>query len=123
MPIYEFRCNRCRNRVSIFQRRIGAPAAFACSKCGSNDLTRLISAFAVVRGEEAIFDSMDDDSLFSGVDENDPKSMAAWARKMSSRFGEGGDPEFDEMIDRMEAGQTPDELGDEDGDDSSFDGE
>lgn len=123
MPIYEFRCNRCRSRVSVFQRRIDAPAAVACSRCGSNDLTRLISTFAVVRGEEAIFDSMDDDSLFAGVDEDDPKSMAAWARKMSSRFGEGADPEFDEMIDRMEAGQMPDEMDDEGGGASSFDEE
>ena len=124
MPIYEYRCNRCRSRVSVFQRRVGAPAIVSCSRCGSDDLTRLISTFAVVRGEEAIFESMeDDDSLFAGLDENDPKSMAAWARKMSSRFGEGSDAEFDEMLDRMEAGEMPDEFDEGEGEDSSFDEE
>jgi putative FmdB family regulatory protein len=110
MPIYEFRCNQCKSRVSVFQRHIGSSPAAVCSKCGSSDLTRLISRFAVVRGEDAMLDSLDDDSLFAGVDENDPRSVAAWARKMSSKLGEDVDPEFDEMIDRMEAGETPDDL-------------
>ena len=117
MPIYEFRCNSCRSRVNVFQRRIDSPASAVCSKCGSGDLTRLVSRFAVVRGEDAMLDSLDDDSLLGGVDESDPKSVAAWARKMSSRFGEEMEPEFDDMIDRMEAGETPDEFdaGGEDG--------
>jgi len=110
MPIYEFRCNRCRNRVSVFQRRIDSPVGAVCPKCGSGDLTRLVSRFAVVRGEDAMLDSLEDDSLLAGVDESDPRSVAAWARKMSSRFGEEMEPEFDEMIDRMEAGETPEEF-------------
>jgi len=110
MPIYEFHCNSCRSRVNVFQRRIDSPVGAVCSKCGSGDLTRLVSRFAVVRGEDAMLDSLDDDSLLGGVDESDPKSVAAWARKMSSRFGEEIEPEFDDMIDRMEAGEMPDDL-------------
>lgn len=115
MPIYEFRCQACRRRVSVFQRSISAPLNATCSNCGSTDLRRLVSRFAVVRGEEALMDGLDDDSMLAGVDENDPKSMAAWARKMSSRFGEDVGPEFDEMVERMEAGEMPDEEGAEDG--------
>jgi putative FmdB family regulatory protein len=117
MPVYEFRCNHCGSRVSVFQRRVDSPVDAVCSRCGSADLTRLVSRFSVVRGEDAVLDTLDDDSLLAGVDESDPRSVAAWARKMSSRFGEEMEPEFDEMIDRMEAGETPDDLGagDEDG--------
>ena len=111
MPVYEFRCNQCKSRVSVFQRRVDSPVGAVCSKCGSGDLTRLVSRFAVVRGEGAVLDTLDDGSLLAGVDESDPRSVAAWARKMSSRFGEEMEPEFDEMIDRMEAGETPDDLG------------
>ena len=111
MPIYEFRCQACRRRVSVFQRSIGTPQNATCSHCGSTDLRRLISRFAVVRGEDALMDDLDDDSMLAGVDENDPKSMAAWARKMSSRFGEDVGPEFDEMVEQMEAGEMPDEEG------------
>ena len=110
MPIYEFRCNNCKRRLSIFQRRIGSPAGAVCPNCGSADLARLVSRFAVVRSEDQMLDSLDDDSLLSGVDENDPRSVAAWARKMGSKMGEDAGPELDEMIDRMEAGEMPDDL-------------
>jgi putative FmdB family regulatory protein len=123
VPIYEFRCNQCRSRLSVFQRRTDLPLAAVCSKCGSSDLTRLMSRFAVVRGEDAMLDSLDDDSLLSGVDENDPRSVAAWARKMSSKLGEEIDPEFDDMIDRMEAGETPEDLDGEGEEDYSLDEE
>jgi hypothetical protein len=36
---------------------------------------------------------------------------------MGSRFGEDLGPEFDEMVDRMEAGEMPDEGAVGDGDD------
>jgi putative FmdB family regulatory protein len=114
MPIYEFRCNACKRRVSVFQRLIGAPTAAACPNCGGGDLSRLVSRFAVVRTEDQRLDSLDDDSLLSGVDEDDPRSVAAFARKMQDKLGEDAEPEFEEMIDRMEAGEMPDEL-DEDG--------
>jgi hypothetical protein len=65
-----------------------------------------------MRGEDALLGELDDDSLLAGVDENDPRSVAAWARKMGSRFGEDVGPEFDEMVERMEAGEMPDGEGD-----------
>jgi putative FmdB family regulatory protein len=114
VPIYEFRCQACGRRVSVFQRSISAPLNAACSHCGSANLRRLVSRFAVVRGEDALMDGLDDDSMLAGVDENDPKSVAAWARKMSSRFGEDVGPEFDEMVEQMEAGEMPGEEGMED---------
>jgi len=112
MPIYEYRCNACNRRVSVFQRQITASTAAICPNCGGSDLRRLVSRFAVVRNEDQMLDSLDDDSLLSGVDENDPRSVAAWARKMQSKMGEEVEPEFEEMIDRMEAGEMPDEMDD-----------
>ena len=81
MPIYEYRCNGCNKRVSVFQRQISSSTAAACPDCGGSDLARLVSRFAVVRNEDQMLDSLDDDSLLSGVDENDPRSVAAWARR------------------------------------------
>jgi putative FmdB family regulatory protein len=111
VPIYEFRCQACRRRVTVFQRNISAPVSAVCAHCGGTDLRRLVSRFAVMRGEDALLDDVDDESLLSGVDENDPRSVAAWARKMGSRFGEDLGPEFDEMVEQMEAGEIPDEAG------------
>jgi len=111
VPIYEYRCNHCKRRVSIFQRSIQAEAAAVCSHCGSTDLTRLVSRVAVLRSEESHFEDLASDASLADLDESDPRSMARWARRMGREMGEELGPEFDEMVDRMEAGEMPDDLG------------
>jgi hypothetical protein len=71
-----------------------------------------MSRFAMVKSEEARLDALADPSSLSGIDENDPKSMARWMRKMGKELGEefSGD-EFDQMVDEMEAGNMPDDDG------------
>jgi len=64
----------------------------------------------VVRSEESRLDDLADPSSLAGLDENDPKSMARWMRKMSQEMGEDLGPEFGEVIDRLESGQSPEEI-------------
>jgi len=111
VPIYEYRCNRCQRRASIFQRSIQRAAAVACSHCGSSDLTRLISPVAVLHSEESHLDDLASDASLAGLDESDPRSVARWARRMGREMGEELGPEFDEMVERMEAGEMPEDLG------------
>ncbi len=112
MPIYEYRCNKCRKRVSILTLRISEAVDPECEYCGCTDLSRLMSRFARVKSEEARLDALSDPNSLSGLDENDPKSMARWMRKMGKELGEefSGD-EFDQMVDEMEAGNMPDDDG------------
>jgi putative FmdB family regulatory protein len=112
MPIYEYRCNKCNKRVSVLTLRISEEVNAECDRCGSKDLARLMSRFATVKSEEARLDALADPSNFSGLDENDPKSMARWMRKMGKEMGEefSGD-DFEQMVDEMEAGHMPDEEG------------
>ena len=109
MPVYEYRCNSCKRRVSHFVRSFSAAVSPRCDRCGSEDLTRLVSTFALVRSEDARLEEMADPSRFGDVDENDPRSLARWARRFGKEMGEDMGPEFDEMVDRMEAGQMPDD--------------
>ena len=109
MPIYEYRCHSCRKRVSVFFRSFSAVAEPVCPECGSKDLSKLVSRVAVMKSEEARLEEMADPSNLSGLDENDPKSIAKWAKQMGSAMGEDLGPEYDEMIDRMEAGEMPDD--------------
>jgi hypothetical protein len=81
-----------------------------CSKCGGADLRRLVSRFAVMKSEESRLDDLADPSSFGDIDENDPRSIARWARKMGQEMGEDLGPEFDEMVERMEAGEMPEDL-------------
>ena len=112
MPIYEYRCNDCGRRVALFWRSFSelGKTPPRCSFCGGEDLTRLVSRVAVVRSEESRLDNLADPSSLAGLDESDPKSMARWMRKMSQEMGEDLGPEFDEVVDRMEAGQSPEEV-------------
>ncbi|MGB6838501.1 MAG: zinc ribbon domain-containing protein [Dehalococcoidia bacterium] len=110
MPIYEYRCEDCRRRVSVFQRSMVAPVSVACDRCGSTRLTRLVSRFSVVRSPGGVLDEYDESGPLQDVDENDPRSVARWARRMGSELGEEMGPEFDQMVERMEAGEMPEDL-------------
>jgi putative FmdB family regulatory protein len=108
VPVYEFTCNACGQPTSVFLRSINSTVSAICSRCGSSDLRRLISRFAVLRGSSGLgdLDSMED--MMGGLDENNPRAMAAWARRMQQESGEDMGPEFDEMVSRMERGEAPD---------------
>ncbi|MEA3344788.1 MAG: zinc ribbon domain-containing protein [Chloroflexota bacterium] len=112
MPIYEYLCQDCHRRTSVLWRSFSEVEAESprCAYCGSTNLVRLVSQVSVVRSEESRLEDLADPSNLAGLDENDPKSIARWMRKMSDEMGEDLGPEFDEMVDRLEAGQSPEEI-------------
>lgn len=119
MPIYEYRCRRCRRVNSILVRSFSVAVEPVCAHCGATDLDRLLSRFAFHRSEEDRLESVADPDRFGGFDENDPRSVARWARRMGEEMGEDLGPEFAEAIDQMEAGEMPEGFG---GDGSGFEG-
>ncbi len=110
MPIYEYRCRSCRRRVSIFQRSMNTSGDIACPLCENRDLERLISRVAVLRSEESHLEGLASGAGLADLDENDPRSVARWARRMGREMGEDLGPEFDEMVEQMEAGEMPEEA-------------
>jgi hypothetical protein len=52
------------------------------------------------------------DSMFDGLDEDDPRAVARWARQMKDAMGEELDmgPEFDRALARIESGEDPDKV-------------
>jgi putative FmdB family regulatory protein len=110
MPIYEYRCRTCGKKVTILTLRISEKADEVCSYCGGRELTRLMSRFAMPRSEEARLDALADPANLGDLDENDPKSMARFMRRMGREMGEefAGD-EFEEMIDELESGGSREE--------------
>lgn len=110
MPIYEFQCGRCKRRFSVFQRGFAQASEPVCPYCGSLTARRLVSRFAVIRGEAKQATDLADPAGLEGLDESDPVSLARYARKMSKELGEEMPPEFDEVVDRLESGQNPDDV-------------
>jgi len=112
MPIYEYRCRKCGQKARKFWRTYAAinDTSLECPRCGAHDFQRLVSRVAVLRSEESHLDDLADPSALAGLDEEDPRSLGRWLRKMSREVGEEMPPEFDEIIDRLEAGQSPEEI-------------
>ena len=71
-----------------------------------------MSRFARVRSEDARLDSLADPSSLGGLDENDPKSLARWAKKMGKEMGEDLGEDFDQVMDEAMAEEA---AGKEDG--------
>lgn len=110
MPIYEYRCHGCRRRASLLVRSVSTSFEPRCPRCGSHELSRLVSRVAVLKSEESRLESLADPSSFGDLDENDPRSVARFMRKMSSEMGEDLGDEFSEVVDRLESGEDPEAI-------------
>lgn len=110
MPIYEYRCRDCGRKSAFITLSVTSPFEPKCRKCGGSNLEKLVSRVAVSRSEESRLDSLADPSNLSGLDENDPKSVARWMKKMGREMGENLGDDFDESID-----EAMEEAGDENG--------
>ena len=115
MPVYEYRCGDCRRRSEVFFTSFSTVSQPVCPHCGSGNMAKLVSRVAILKSEESRLEALADPSSLSGLDENDPKSVAAWARRMGSEMGEDLGDDFDEMVDAMERGEDPMGMGDEGG--------
>jgi len=111
MPTYDFVCQNCHQRFDIFLTYAEyGKKTVTCVHCGSQDVRRRLTKVRIAKSEESRMDSMTDD--FSGLEglENDPKALGRMMRKMGKEMGEDLPPEFDDVVDRLEKGQSPEEI-------------
>ena len=85
----------------------------------------------VARSEDSRLESLagdfSDPSALQDL-ENDPKALGRMMRRMGNEMGEETPPEFGEVVDRLENGQSPEEIekelpdlgGEADGGEDSF---
>jgi len=111
MPTYDFICNDCNQRFDVFMTfsEYGKKTV-NCAHCNSKNVRRRMTKVRVAKSEETRMESMADDfSGFEGLEE-DPKAMGQMMRKMGKQMGEEMPPEFDEVVDRLESGQSPEDI-------------
>jgi putative FmdB family regulatory protein len=117
MPIYEYYCHKCKRKMSFL---VLSPASFKakCKFCKAEDIEQLFSRFASPKSEESRLESLADPSSLSGLDENDPSSVARWMKKMGKELGEdfGG-----EDIDQLAEEAAQEAAGAGDGDENATD--
>lgn len=139
MPIYEYLCRDC-NRIYSFLVRgeVGADGP-ACPRCGAGRLEKQVSRFAFSRrassaagsepggrgdaeGQGWPEDPRSEREMqrlmrdVEGIDENDPRQLAALMRRMSAVTGEAFDEGMEEAVRRLEAGEDPDRIEEDLGD-------
>ena len=78
----------------------------ACTTCGSEDLQRLFSSFAVRKTEKDIYDNLlSDNQLVRGMMADDPRALAEWTKRMDTTSPSEMEPEHREMLERLEKGE------------------
>jgi putative FmdB family regulatory protein len=107
MPIFEFGCRTCHRKTTALVRARARIGEVRCTHCGSTDLVKLVSRFAMPRSDEARLDTLSDPSSFTGIDENDPKSVAQFMKKMGREMGEDLGDDFDQALDQELSGGGP----------------
>lgn len=83
--------------------------AVHCPHCGSDQVQRKIGRIRVATNMESRLEDLDDPRTLDAL-EDDPRALGRMMRQMSHEVGEDMGPEFDEVINRLEAGQHPDDI-------------
>ncbi len=129
MPIYEFYCEDCNTIFNFFSRSINTDKRPNCPRC-SKQLERQMSIFACTgkAKEEGDMDKLpiNESNLEKAmqmlsseadkINENDPRQAANLMRKLSEMTGIQLGPGMNEALNRMEAGEDPDQIESEMGD-------
>ena len=106
MPIYEYHCQDCQERVSVLIRSFSEAenSEAVCPSCGKKNLKRLISNFAIARGRTGTSVSQ---SSHDPV-KSDSRSLAQTMREAEARQNFG--TQFSEVASRLENRETPDSI-------------
>lgn len=110
MPTYEYRCLKCSKRFDVRMNYSDyGKKEVLCPHCGSSRVTRKIGRIRIAKSDESRLESMADPAALAGI-EDDPRAMGKMMRQMSSQMGEDMGPEFNEVVSRLERGDSPDAI-------------
>jgi putative FmdB family regulatory protein len=103
MPIYEYRCDACGHITAILVRTPGGAHDPKCEECGGAGMTRNVSRPGLIRSRGGAAET---GSL-------QPANPREAIRQMSEMYNSSGtDPGrgFNDVVRRVEAGDSPHEL-------------
>jgi len=111
MPTYDYTCLDCRKRFDIFlSYKDYGVLPVACSHCGSANVRRRVPRVRVLKSDEQRLEALADPSTLDAFDEDDPVALGRMMRRMGAEMGEDLPYEFNEVVDRLEAGQSAEEI-------------
>lgn len=123
MPNYGYRCSDCKRKFDVFQTyEAYGKETVACPHCQSSNVSRKFNRVRVKSGDRSHLEAMADPSRLAGIDD-DPRALGSMMREMQQELGEDMGGEFDEVVDRLNKGQLPDDIESEMPDFGAEDGE
>ena len=108
MRTYYFSCNACNQRFDVFLTFAEyGKKPVTCAHCQSKNVRRRMTKVRIAKSDESRMESM-----AGGIEglEDDPRELGRAMRKMGKEMGEELPPEFNEVVGRLEAGQSPEEI-------------
>ncbi len=114
MPLYDYLCLDCHHRFEMYMSYAEyGTRSVQCPHCQSSRVRRRLPRVRLAKSEEdrieSLADEFSDPNILEGLEE-DPRAMGRFMRKMSQELGEEVPPEFDEVVERLEKGQKPEEI-------------
>ncbi len=93
MPFYEYRCEDCGQKNSLFKSSIReaetAQVTLCCERCGSAELRRLLSRFGVGRATRSEGEELYQfDRMTAGLSADEPQQLSRWAHTLSDNPAE-----------------------------------
>jgi putative FmdB family regulatory protein len=112
MPVYEYRCNSCQRKVSLFYKSYrdfdAAEGTRTCPNCGSMQLTRLISRVAIAKPTRD-YSTMSSAEMLNVLEGGDSREVG----QMMHQLGQDqalNDPAFGEATERLMKGENPERI-------------
>ena len=81
-------------------------------KSGTTWVQRMLDAHPEIlcAGEGHFMDALGAPDMLKGLQDDNPQAIAAMMRQMSESMGEPMDPEVNEVVDRLAAGESPEAI-------------
>jgi len=110
MPNYTYFCLDCNKKFSVFMSFSEFDKKeVTCIYCNGKNIQRRIGLLRIAQSEEKRLEKLADPSALEGL-EDDPRSLGKMMRQMSNEVGEDMGEDFGEVIDRLESGQSPEDI-------------
>lgn len=110
MPNYEYQCLDCKKHFDRYftfaEYETSTPR---CTHCSSGNVRRKIGRVRVARSDDTHMQNLADPGNLDKIDE-DPRALGQMMRQMSSQLGEDMGSEFNEVVTRLESGQSPESI-------------
>jgi putative FmdB family regulatory protein len=114
MPSYDYRCNSCGRKSTLFYKSYkdyeaaSADKTAACPHCGSHDLTRVISRVAIPKPGRS-YGKMNANEMLSVLEGGDSREVGEMFHEVGGDAA-AGDPAFREITDRLRKGDDPGKI-------------